>query len=144
MERKLIEALLGRELTDAEWLVACDLLGFLNRHPEAEAVFERCIDRRLSVEVTIAELSKLKTRAASNTNLHALRRRYRAAYNAFQAASARMDDDQASSALWDAAFNNLEDARLEILAALEGSDSKLKTKHPTARTSMPSANWNER
>ena len=59
MDREEIEALVGRKLTDQEWLVACDLLDFIERHPEAEGVFESCMRRGLSVEETIKELSKL-------------------------------------------------------------------------------------
>jgi hypothetical protein len=59
VKRRAIEALLGRRITDAEWLVACDLFDSIERHPDGEAVMSRCIERKLSVEETIAELCKL-------------------------------------------------------------------------------------
>ena len=59
MKREQIEALVRRKITDAEWLDACELLEFIDRHPDAEAMFDRCIERGLSVEDTIEELKKL-------------------------------------------------------------------------------------
>jgi hypothetical protein len=47
------------KVTDAEWLQACELLEFIERHPGADAVFEGCIECGLSVEETIQELSNL-------------------------------------------------------------------------------------
>jgi hypothetical protein len=59
MTRDLIEGLMGRDLTDAEWNDACELLNFIERHPGADAVVEQCIDQGLSAEQTIQKLSKL-------------------------------------------------------------------------------------
>jgi hypothetical protein len=59
MKREQIEAVLGRKVTDAEWFVACALLELIERHPDAEAVVDRCIERGLSVEETLKQLSKL-------------------------------------------------------------------------------------
>lgn len=59
MKREDSAALIGRPISDAEWLEACSLLECIERHPEAEAVLDRCIDRGLSVEATIKELAKL-------------------------------------------------------------------------------------
>ena len=59
MTREQVQALVHRKITDAEWLDACQLLEFIERHPDAEAVFDRCVDRGLSAEQTIEELSKL-------------------------------------------------------------------------------------
>jgi hypothetical protein len=37
MKREQIEVVLGRKVTDAEWIVACALLELIERHPNAEA-----------------------------------------------------------------------------------------------------------
>ena len=59
MKREVIEFLLGRKISDAEWREACELLDAIESHPDAEAVMDRCIDSGLSVDETISELSKL-------------------------------------------------------------------------------------
>jgi hypothetical protein len=59
MKREQIEALLGRRISDHEWLTACRLLESIECHPDGEAVMDRCIDRGLTVEETIGELSRL-------------------------------------------------------------------------------------
>jgi hypothetical protein len=62
MKREQIEELVGRKITNAEWLDVSELLELIERHPNADAVFDLCIDRGLSVEETIQELSKLPPR----------------------------------------------------------------------------------
>jgi hypothetical protein len=59
MKRADIETLIGRPISDAEWSEACSLLAFIESHPGADAVFDRCAELGLSAEATIAELSKL-------------------------------------------------------------------------------------
>ena len=59
MKREEVESVLGRNISDAEWLGVCSLLNFIESHPDAEAVMESCIERGLSVDATISELSKL-------------------------------------------------------------------------------------
>jgi hypothetical protein len=59
MKRELIEALTGREISDAEWDTALSVLKSIESHPDAEAVLDRCIEQGLSVEETINELAKL-------------------------------------------------------------------------------------
>ena len=59
MKREVIESLLGRKVSDAEWLKTCELLDAIESHPDAEAVMDRCIDSGLSVDDTISELTKL-------------------------------------------------------------------------------------
>lgn len=57
MKREIVEFLLGRKVTDDEWEKACSLLEAIERHPDGEAVMNRCIERGLSVDATIRELS---------------------------------------------------------------------------------------
>lgn len=57
MKREIVELLLGRKVTDDEWGKACSLLEAIERHPDGEAVMNRCIERGLSVDATIGELS---------------------------------------------------------------------------------------
>src|SRR5262245_35545303 len=52
VKREDIEAVMRRKISDAEWLVACDLLHAIECHPDGEAVMDRCIDHSLSVEDT--------------------------------------------------------------------------------------------
>ena len=59
VNREQIEAFVGHEMTNAEWLEVCELLELIERQPGADDVFDRCIERGLSVEETIQELSKL-------------------------------------------------------------------------------------
>ena len=59
MKRDQIERVLGRKITDAEWRSACELLEFIERHPDGEGVVERCIEQGLNAEQTKEELSKL-------------------------------------------------------------------------------------
>jgi hypothetical protein len=59
MKREQLEAALGRKVTDAEWFVACALLEFIERNPDAGSLVDRCVERGLSVEETIKQLSKL-------------------------------------------------------------------------------------
>ena len=59
MKREELETLLGRPLSNAEWLEVWRLLKSGECHPAAEAVLDRCIERGLSIEATINELSKL-------------------------------------------------------------------------------------
>lgn len=56
MKREDVELLLGRTVSDDEWLSACSLLAALESHPDAEVVLDRCIERGLSVDATISEL----------------------------------------------------------------------------------------
>ena len=58
-KREQIETFVGRKMTNAEWLDVCELLELIERHPDAEDVFDRCIERGLSIEEAIQELSKL-------------------------------------------------------------------------------------
>jgi len=44
VKREQIELVLGRKVTDTEWFVACALVEFIERHPDAEALIDR-IDR---------------------------------------------------------------------------------------------------
>lgn len=50
---------MGHKLTDAQWRLVCDLVEFIERRPGADALFEHCIERGLSAEQTIRELSKV-------------------------------------------------------------------------------------
>lgn len=59
MTRAQIEALVGCKITDAEWRGACELLELIERHPDAEAVFDLCTERGFCVDETIQALSKL-------------------------------------------------------------------------------------
>jgi len=56
-QRAGVAALLGRELSDAEWHSACTLLELIASHPDGESLAERCIERGLSVQETIKQLS---------------------------------------------------------------------------------------
>ena len=58
-QRAAVAALLGREISDAEWDSACALLELIASHPDAESLTERCIERGLSVQATIKQLSEL-------------------------------------------------------------------------------------
>ena len=60
MKRKAVAALLGREISDAEWRSACSLLELIDNHPDGEAVMERCIERGLTVEETIYALTRTR------------------------------------------------------------------------------------
>jgi hypothetical protein len=59
--KRELELFLGREITDKEWVKARNLLEAIANHPDGETVIERCIERGLSVDATIRELSKLPT-----------------------------------------------------------------------------------
>jgi hypothetical protein len=59
MKREDIQTLIGRPISDTEWTEACGLLAFIESHPDADAVLDRCAELGLSAEATIGELSKL-------------------------------------------------------------------------------------
>jgi hypothetical protein len=61
MKRKVVAALLGREISDAEWRSICSLLELIDNHADGEAVMERCIERGLTVEATIDELTRTRS-----------------------------------------------------------------------------------
>ena len=58
LKREQVEAVVGRPLTNAEWLEAWRLLKSVERHPDADAILDRCIEQGMTIEALIDELTK--------------------------------------------------------------------------------------
>jgi hypothetical protein len=59
MKREQVETFVGHPISNAVWLEVCGRLKSIERHPDANAVLDRCIERGLSVEETFDELCRL-------------------------------------------------------------------------------------
>jgi hypothetical protein len=58
MTREQIELIVGRPLSNAEWLETCNALQAVERHPGADAILDRCVERGATLEEVIRELAK--------------------------------------------------------------------------------------
>jgi hypothetical protein len=61
MTREQIELLVGRSLSNSEWLETSQAHQAVERHPDADAILDRCVERGATLEELIRELARPPT-----------------------------------------------------------------------------------
>jgi hypothetical protein len=58
LKRSQVETLIGRRLSNTEWRETSNLLKSVERHSNADAILDRCLEQGATIEALIDELAK--------------------------------------------------------------------------------------